>query len=85
MSGIFDSLFFPVGDGGGGGSATVNGTLRSYQVNEGAEVEAGDFVEFVHKHGAGEIEADTTSSIYNVGVAKSAGTAGQTIQVYCAT
>lgn len=63
MSGIFDSLFFPVGDGGGGGSAAVNGTLRSYQVNEGAEVEAGDFVEFVHKHGAGEIEADTTSRV----------------------
>lgn len=64
MSGIFDSLFFPVGDGGGGGSATVNGTLRSYQVNEGAEVEAGDFVEFVHKHGAGEYSGSTVSSAY---------------------
>lgn len=64
MSGIFDSLFFPVGDGGGGGSATVNGTLRSYQVNEGAEVEAGDFVEFVHKHGAGEYSGSAVSSAY---------------------
>lgn len=63
MSGIFDSLFFPVGNGSGGGSATVNGTLRSYQVNDGAEIEAGDFVEFVHKHGAGEIEANATSRV----------------------
>ena len=47
----------------GGGAIPINGTLRSYQVNDEANVEVGDFVEFVHKHGAGEIEADATSRV----------------------
>lgn len=40
---------------------TLNGIIREYEVNAGASVSAGDFVEFVNKCGAGEFHTGTTN------------------------
>lgn len=50
--------------GGTGGDLTINGIIKEYQVNAGASVSAGDFVEFVTKWGSGEFSSGTVPSLY---------------------
>lgn len=53
----------PTESEGGGGSSAINGVIREYEVNAGARVSAGDFVEFVNKWGAGEFHTGTTAAV----------------------
>lgn len=46
----------------GGGSFEINGLLREYKVNAGANVSAGDFVEFVTRFGNGRWGGETEFS-----------------------
>ena len=43
----------------GGGDISINGIIREYEVNAGASVSAGDFVEFVTRYGNGQF-SDTS-------------------------
>ena len=41
----------------------INGIIREYEVNAGATVNAGDFVEFINKFGSGEFTSSTVSDM----------------------
>lgn len=56
LTGAVQSLL----DGFGGGGGGVYGVIREYKVNAGAEVYAGDFVEFVNKFASGEFSVRTS-------------------------
>ena len=46
-----------------GGDLAINGIIREYEVNAGASVSAGDFVEFVNKFGNGEFNSAESTYI----------------------
>lgn len=57
--------------GGEGGDLGINGVIRSYQVNAGKSVSAGDFVEFVTRWGNGEFNTAETNYISAVALSNS--------------
>lgn len=65
-----------------GGGLDINGVINEYEVNAGAAVNAGDFVEFVTKSSSPTYVQPATTRDNYVGVAKTSGTAGQTIEVF---
>jgi hypothetical protein len=71
------------GGSSGGGDISINGVIREYQVNAGANVSAGDFVEFIVVDGNTFVQK-ATSNLHNVGVAKTSGASGETVEVYMA-
>ena len=56
--------------GGEGGDLGINGVIRSYQVNAGKSVSAGDFVEFVTNWGNGEFNYGTATEIAAVALSE---------------
>lgn len=70
--------------------AILNSCIESYTVNVEADINAGDFVEFINASGEITSNPDNTAFVqpatsrsHYVGVAKTAGTTGETIEVYC--
>ena len=47
----------------GGGGLDINGVIEQYKVNAGANVSAGDFVEFITKWGGGEFSSGTATYV----------------------
>ena len=80
----WDRAFFKSDDAEIIGGLDINGIIREYEVNAGASVSAGDFVEFVNKADNSVMIQKATSNLYNVGVAKTSGEEGEMIEVYCA-
>ena len=64
LTSAVDELVAGYGQGGSGGGLDINGVIREYEVNAGASVSAGDFVEFVNKVSWGNGIFNSATSSY---------------------